>query len=146
MLLLKDHSAERFPFVIGRSFMISFISNVHYIMRDSLVCKTTHARALQAQLNTTLCSEIGMDGIDRLCCPHDGTQEQPVPHLSTLLKLAPLKPMLCGTVTFLVTNSVRETPIAIFFFMASITLFLDRTMRRKLLHPFRGFAQSSHWT
>ena len=66
--------------------MISPFSDVHNIMRDSLVCKTTHARASQAQLNTTLCSEIGMEGIDRLCCPHDGTREQPVPHLSTLLK------------------------------------------------------------
>ena len=66
--------------------MVSLISDVHNIMRDSQVCKTTHARASQAQLNTTLCSEIGMEGIDRLCCPHDGTREQPVPHLSTLLK------------------------------------------------------------
>ena len=31
------------------------------------VCNTTRARASQAQLNTTLCSEIGMEGTDRLC-------------------------------------------------------------------------------
>ena len=66
--------------------MTSLISDVYNIMKDSSMCKTTHARATQAQLNTTLCSEIGMEGIDRLCCRHDGTREQPVSHLSTLLK------------------------------------------------------------
>ena len=50
--------------------MISLISDVHNIMRDSLVCKTTHARASQAQLNTTLFSEIGME----LCCPYDAAE------------------------------------------------------------------------
>ena len=66
--------------------MISLNSDVHNITRDSPMCKTTRARASQAQLNTTLCSEIGMEGIDKLCCPHDGTREKLVPHLSTLLK------------------------------------------------------------
>ena len=57
--------------------MTSLISDVYNIMRDSSTCKTTHARASQAQLNATLCSEIGMEEIDRLCCRHDGTHEQP---------------------------------------------------------------------
>ena len=66
--------------------MISLVSEVHNIMKDSLVCKTTHARASQAQLNTTLCSEIGMEKNRQIVLSHDGTRDQPVPHLSTLLK------------------------------------------------------------
>ena len=66
--------------------MTSLISEVYSIMTDSSMCKTMHARASQAQLNTTLCSEFGMEGIDRSCCRHEGTREQSVPQLSTLLK------------------------------------------------------------
>ena len=67
--------------------MTSPITELDNIMRDSSMCKTTHGRASQAQLNATLCSEIGKEGMDRLCGRHDGTREQPVPHMSTLLKL-----------------------------------------------------------
>ena len=60
----KNTQLKSFHSLIFRHWkiMISLISDVHNIMRDSLMCKTTHARASQAQLNTTLRSEIGMEG------------------------------------------------------------------------------------
>ena len=66
--------------------MTSPISDVYNIMRYSSMCTITNARASQAQLNTTLCSDIGMEGNNRLCCRRDGTREQPVSHPFTLLK------------------------------------------------------------
>ena len=83
LLLLKDHSTESFHSFIFRhscedQSMTSPISEVCNITRDSSMCTNTDPRASQAQLNTTLCSDIGMERNNRLCCRHDGTREQPV--------------------------------------------------------------------
>ena len=98
--------------------MISFISDVHNIMRDSLVCKTTHARASQAQLNTT--NQKWKESIVLSSRWHSCTTR------STSVYSAEAAQLTISVAQWLPTVFVilwLETPIAIFFTMASIIFF-----------------------